>query len=455
MAIFNAASMRSLTVMARHLNQKPLCRSVPLNLKTGGHLNLQGALTTKSLIHSDSQNLASTLDVIPPVSLRDQDSARPLRILSLDGGGVRGLSSLIIFREFIARLEKEPGATKPIIPADFFDLIIGTSTGGIMALLFGRLRMSVDEVLDMYQTLSKQVFHTGRISTAFHSCATLLKDGVPSMYDESKLEKLIKQTIAKRIKDQDAEALLEDLSPDSCRTAVVTARSADATRPILMRSYAVPRDADPEKFKIWEAARATSAAPLYFRPMKAGVYKATYLDGCVSSHCNPSWLAMQEAKQLWPKRKIGLFMSLGTGSPNKVALQAPMRRFILGFIYLAANTVQVHEMAWREFKRKYEVSPYVRLSVDHEISKIRLDDPSRLDNITAATLTYLEVARTSHQIQRAVDLATGAKPSKLGPCNGPHEDEDEDDTLTSFSNVTSEGLSADLESIGESASFRK
>ncbi|KAG8685561.1 hypothetical protein FRC11_010415, partial [Ceratobasidium sp. 423] len=293
---------------------------------------------------------------------------RPLRILSLDGGGVRGLSSLIIFREFLARLEKIPGATKPILPADFFDLIIGTSTGGIMALMLGRLKVSVEEVLDMYSTLSKKIFNTGRTSTALHACATMLMDGVPSMYDESKLEKYVKETIAKRTKDQDADALLEDLSPGSCRTAVVTARSADATRPVLMRSYAVPHDADPEKFKIWEAARATSAAPLYFRPMKAGVYKVPYLDGCISGHSNPSWLAMQEAKHLWPDRQIGLFLSLGTGSPTRVALQAPMRRFIQGFIFLSANTVQVHEMAWREFKRKYEVSPYVRLSVDHEIS---------------------------------------------------------------------------------------
>ncbi|KAH7338410.1 acyl transferase/acyl hydrolase/lysophospholipase [Rhizoctonia solani] len=379
MAFVNAVRIRSV-LGAGCLSQIPLRRATYL-----------GPLTAKSLIHSysnPSHPSDAPDEIIPPVSLRDQSGAQPLRILSLDGGGVRGLSSLIIFREFIARLEKTPGVTKPVIPADFFDLIVGTSTGGIMALMLGRLRMSVDEVLDMYLTLSKQVFHTGRVSTAAHACATMFMDGVPSMYDEIRLEKIVKQTIAKRIKDQDTEALLEDLSPNSCRTAVVTARSADATRPILMRSYAVPHDADPERFKIWEAARATSAAPLYFRPMKAGVYKVPYLDGCVSGHCNPTWLAMQEVKHLWPDRKIGLFMSLGTGSPTRVALQAPVRRFILGFVHLSANTVQIHEMAWREFKRKYAVSPYVRLSVDHEISKVRLDDPSMLDNITAASLTY-------------------------------------------------------------------
>ncbi|CAE7228462.1 unnamed protein product [Rhizoctonia solani] len=453
MALVNAACMRSTTTIARHLNNKPLCRSVLLNQKCGGPFGMHGALTAKSLIHSHSKNLASALDLIPPVSPLDQDRAqRPARILSLDGGGVRGLSSVMILREFMTKLEKASGATKPIIPADFFDLIIGTSTGGILALLFGRLRMNVDEVLDMYQTLSKEVFHTGPAATAIHSCTTFLKDGVPSMYDESILERLIKQTIADKTKGGDPEALLlEDSSPDSCLTAVVTARSADATRPILMRSYTFSHDADPEKFKIWEAARATSAAPLFFRPIKAGGYEDPYIDGCLSGHCNPSWQAIQEAKRIWPKpsrkSKIGLFMSLGTGSPSKVPLRAPIHSFILGFVYLASNTVQIHEMAWREFKRKYEVSPYVRLSVDHDISKIRLDDPSRLDDIKVATLTYLEFARTSEKIQRCVELATGTKPSKLNPCNEPHEDEED--------TVRSEGLSSDLESVGESVSFRK
>ncbi|CAE6421411.1 unnamed protein product [Rhizoctonia solani] len=385
-----------------------------------------GSPIAKSLMHSSSNPSNAPDDIIPPISQRRQSEAQPLHILSLDGGDVRSLSSLIIFREFIARLEKTPGVTKPVIPADYFDLIVGTSTGGIMALMLGRLRMSVDEVLDTYLTLSKRVFHMGRVSTATRVCTTMLMDGLPSWYDEARLERIIKQTIAKHVKDQDAEALLEEaLSSNSCRTAVVAARSADATRPTLMRSYAVPHDADPERFKIWEAARATSAAPLYFRPMKAGVYKVPYLDGCVSGHSNPAWLAMQEAKHLWPDRKIDLFLSLGTGSPTRVALQAPLSKFVLGFVYLSTSTVRVHEMAWREFKRKYDISPYVRLPVDHEISKLRLDNPSRLDNTSSDLLTYLEVTQTSDKIQHCVDLATGKTMSKLSPCSGPHEDEEE------------------------------
>ena len=72
---------------------------------------------------------------------------RPLRILSLDGGGVRGLSSVLILKFLLMRLkfEEEKLTGKNLAdypePWKYFDLICGTSTGGLLALMLGRLRM--------------------------------------------------------------------------------------------------------------------------------------------------------------------------------------------------------------------------------------------------------------------------------------------------------------------------
>ncbi|CUA73013.1 Phospholipase A I [Rhizoctonia solani] len=457
MALVNAAGMRSITAAARHPNQRLLYRSVFLSQRSISLFNIQRALTAKAFIHSHSKKSASVLNTVPPISPRGRDDARPLRILSLDGGGVRGLSSLLILREFLARLEKEQGATKPIVPAEYFDLIVGTSTGGIIALMLGRLRMDVHEAIDVYKDLSKKVFCTGWFPASLSYCAALV-GRVPSIYDESKLEQILKDKVAKHAEGRDPEARLEDLSPDSCRTAIITARSVDATRPVLMRSYLVPHDAEPEKFKIWEAARATSAAPTYFRPMEAGADKVPYIDGSISGHCNPSGIAIREAEYLWPNRQIGLFMSLGTGSPTMIGLRSKwLFSMFRDFINLGASTVQVHEMAWREFNQKYQVSPYVRLSVDHLISKISLCDHSRLGTIMAATHAYLEVARTSLKVQRCVELVNGPieKRSKFRP----RVDEDEDDIRPSLSNgippVASKGPSTGHELMGESFSIRK
>jgi len=63
------------------------------------------------------------------------------RILSLDGGGVRGLSSLLILREIMEEIGRRAQARDPPLPCQYFDLIGGTSTGGLIAIMLGRLRM--------------------------------------------------------------------------------------------------------------------------------------------------------------------------------------------------------------------------------------------------------------------------------------------------------------------------
>ncbi len=80
--------------------------------------------------------------------------AADLRLLALDGGGVRGLSSLMILRRLMAEVDHDA----PPKPCDYFDMIGGISTGGLTAVMLGRLRLTVDECIDVYTTLSDKVF---------------------------------------------------------------------------------------------------------------------------------------------------------------------------------------------------------------------------------------------------------------------------------------------------------
>ena len=55
---------------------------------------------------------------------------RDLNLLALDGGGIRGLSSLQILKQLMERIRTEAGLDTPPKPCDYFDMIGGTSTGG-------------------------------------------------------------------------------------------------------------------------------------------------------------------------------------------------------------------------------------------------------------------------------------------------------------------------------------
>ncbi|GFF61701.1 protein kinase subdomain-containing protein [Aspergillus udagawae] len=81
-------------------------------------------------------------------------------LLSLDGGGVRGLSSLYILKSIMDRLNhvRRDDKLPPVRPCEAFDLIGGTSTGGLIAIMLGRLEMDVDKCIDAYSELAAAVF---------------------------------------------------------------------------------------------------------------------------------------------------------------------------------------------------------------------------------------------------------------------------------------------------------
>lgn len=81
-------------------------------------------------------------------------SSQDLALLCLDGGGVRGLSALGILQRMMETIDPE----KPPKPCDYFHMICGTSTGGLIATMLGRLRMTVSQCIDEYRYLSAKVF---------------------------------------------------------------------------------------------------------------------------------------------------------------------------------------------------------------------------------------------------------------------------------------------------------
>ena len=138
-------------------------------------------------------------------------------LLALDGG-VHGLSSLIILKELMKSVERV-GHDLPPKPCEYFDMIGGTSTGGLIAIMLGRLRMTVDECISAYTSLSDKVFEKKRLRVKF-------KGKLQGRFDTAELERAVKQILVNRGYDEDE--LLKD-SPDApCKVYVCIDSSADA-----------------------------------------------------------------------------------------------------------------------------------------------------------------------------------------------------------------------------------
>ncbi|PSK46301.1 hypothetical protein B9Z65_5269 [Elsinoe australis] len=121
-------------------------------------------------------------------------------ILTLDGGGIRGFSSALVLKRLMEEIyaveleyeEDEPTGELPssqddLLPCHYFDFMYGTSTGGLIAVMLARLRMTIKECLDQYRKVGDELFgHRKNI--------------VPFMtkYRSEPLEKAVKELVAKR-----------------------------------------------------------------------------------------------------------------------------------------------------------------------------------------------------------------------------------------------------------------
>ncbi|KAF5360636.1 hypothetical protein D9756_004637 [Leucocoprinus leucothites] len=220
------------------------------------------------------------------------------------GAGDRPLKLLSLGHH--VRVAGDPNAK----PCEYFDMIAGTSTGGLIAIMLGRLRMTIDQCIKAYERLSTQIFGASmarKVEDVIHTGAR---------YSASALENAVKEIVKQYTGDE--EALMRDTSESPCKVFVVATRADDISNRIAthLRTYTNPNvEKSFSDYKIWEAARATSAAPTYFPRIKLGDFE--YVDGGLGFN-NPVLLLMGEARVYYGfARRLGCLVTLGTGmSPN-------------------------------------------------------------------------------------------------------------------------------------------
>ncbi|KAF8588358.1 FabD/lysophospholipase-like protein, partial [Ramaria rubella] len=304
-----------------------------------------------------------------------------------DGGGIRGLSSLLILQELMNDLQDRQGLPGPPLPCEIFDLICGTSTGGLIAIMLGRLRMRVEDAISIYVNFSKEVFGS---PVAY----SWLQRGLgKAKYSASNLEKRIKKIVSDREGDETAP-LRDPLGDKCCRVFVIAVSKAFANAPPrIFRSYRT-KSKRADSCAIWEAARATTAATTFFDPIQMGSPPESFIDGGFSGANNPSKQAKSEIREIFPKRRIGCFLSLGTGVGDII----PISNNYVGIAQACVKLITVcelvaHDIA-KEFEKetregKHENNPYFRFSAEEGLENIKLDDWEYLDTLTGVTRAYL------------------------------------------------------------------
>lgn len=142
---------------------------------------------------------------VDPGSNASGTGGKQLCLLSLDGGGVRGLSALQILKQLMELIYHR----NPPKPCDYFDMIGGTSTGGLIAIMLGRLEMSVDECIKEYRKLADDVFTKCKHRLTW-------RGKVQGRFNHEALAEGIRDLLERRGIDKDA--LLKDSSESHCKT---------------------------------------------------------------------------------------------------------------------------------------------------------------------------------------------------------------------------------------------
>jgi uncharacterized protein len=246
--------------------------------------------------------------VLPPA-----DPETGYRILAVDGGGIRGLIPALVLQRLEELIrEHDPDATL----ASCFDLVAGTSTGGLIAIGItapgadGRPRLDANGIVDLYRGAdARKIF--GRPPRQDLPPVALVHD----LFDPKYSSQPLREVLTERFGDGPL---------------------ADALKPTMVSSYDM-HERQPKFFKSWrddarttprvDAGLATSAAPTYF-PAEGIDRGAAYVDGGVFVN-NPALAAVIEAVKdpgTGPLPPKGTFVvSLGTGrfepgfEPKRVA----------------------------------------------------------------------------------------------------------------------------------------
>jgi predicted acylesterase/phospholipase RssA len=338
------------------------------------------------------------------------------KVLSLDGGGARGLITAVWLNKLV-----ETWGIEPTELHKHFDVITGSSVGGIMSLGLS-IGKQPSDFYKFFRTDAKHVFSTS--STTKSSRPSILRkiavltglystfypsdsdsNGSKYLYNTVKREFLKSDGTNMKMSDTQTNVVIPSFEKNDYELDFMK----DTNTPVYFSNIQLGSDFIGQDLDIVDVAMSTSAAPLYFAPWQIG--EDFYIDGGVVQN-NPAHLGLSTAKAIKPTAKRYCLCSIGTGlgdvgfaERNAQALQRKVRKEIEHIAEDYAGYAETHNMTQEEAKKLRSVADNLKImeggrllmyligamtSGSQEVTAKTLDITSRhtLDNLHYYRMQY-------------------------------------------------------------------
>lgn len=326
---------------------------------------------------------------------------KKISILSLDGGGIRGIISCIVLKYIEEELQKQDNPNAKL--GDYFDLVAGSSTGGLITSIIlypedsKKAKYSIQKGLELYSEKGGDIFQVSfweRLINPF------------GLFNE----KISQEALEKNLNDFFGKLELKDLT----KPCLITSYDIENRRAKLFNS--VDAKVNTDNFLIKDICRATSAAPTYFSPARIRSLYGQYfslIDGGVYAN-NPALCAYAEARKMpfaelfknsqkpnYPSVNDMIILSIGTGAESKsysfkklenagkLAWITPIIDILLS---ANAETVdyQLNQMfstlGMRNQKNYYRINPSLK-NASPAMDNVK---ESNIENLIQAGLSYID-----------------------------------------------------------------
>ena len=196
--------------------------------------------------------------------------------------------------------------------------------------------------------------------------------------------------------------------------AVGTSDVTHAAGPTLFRTYDVAKNKE-YNCTIWEAARATSAAPTFFKRIKIGPSGSgiEYIDAGLGYN-NPTMQVIEEAARVFGEdSQIACIVSIGTGQSGSVSYASPdafQKWLPIGLVEVLEKISTDTSKTAEEMEKRYRNLPgiYYRLNVDRGLQSVSLDEWKRLGDVRAHTKNYMKLEGIDRRVDGVVNALSGS-----------------------------------------------